>query len=186
MASLVIVVGTLVIANYQGSSLQQQLFEARQGVSQTGFNLQTVTDNLARSTFISNLPLFLFWAGLGVIVYLFATSMWGVLAQAEEFREELEYVHAPRHQLVQNTLLHLALRLAALLAWLGYLELFLRLLLPYCLAAAHVAATTQARLSGIGYAFLSFIVLLIALQAHVIFLRLMFLRERMFGSTSIS
>lgn len=182
VTGLVIVVGTLVIANYQGSSLQQQIFEARQGVGETGFNLQTITDNLARNTFISNLPLFLFWAGLGVIVYLFATSMWGALAQAEELREELEYVHAPRHQLVQNTLLHLAVRLAVLLLWLGYLQIFLKVLLPYCLAAAHVAATTQARLSGIGYGFLAFMVLLVALQAHVIFLRLVFLRRRLFGS----
>lgn len=179
---LVGVIGTLIVSNYQGSRLQQQLFEARgSGPLPLRSDFQTITDNLAHNQVVSNLPLFLFWAVLGIIVYLAATNLWNVLGSAEELREELNYVNAPKRHLVQNVVVHLAARLVVLAAWLAYVQLFLKVLLPYVLDAAHIAAVDLLSLSGIGYTLLAFAVAWVALQAHVVFLRLVFLRSRLWG-----
>jgi len=182
--SLAVVVATLIISNYQGSSLQQELFEAKAGHSTASvLGFQTITDNLADNKVVSNLPLFLFWAALGVIIYLFATSCWEIFDKAEELREELEYVNAPRRHMLRNTFVSLLLRLVFLVLWLGYLRLFLQVILPYVLAAVHVAAIDLVSVTGAGYILLSLIILFIALQINVIFLRMIWLRLRLFGET---
>ena len=181
IASLATLAVAIVVSNYEGSSLQQELFSARQGGPITSFNFQAVTDNLARNSVISNMPLFLFWAALGVIVYLFATSIWAAFSHAEELREEMEYVNAPRQNLVRTAALHAIVRLAALGLWIAYLQLFLKVLLPYVLAAAHVAAVGLS-LANFAYSFLALFVLFVGLQVHVIFLRLVLLRLRAFGN----
>ena len=182
--SFAVVVATVIISNFQGSSLQQEIFEAKAGhTSASVINFKAVTDNLAANGVISNAPLFLFWAALGVIVYLFATSLWGGLSKAEELREELEYVNAPRKQLLKEGVTSLLIRLLCLGLWLGYLEVFLKIILPYTLAAAHVAAVDLVSLTGIGYVVLAFVVLFVALQLHAVFMRLVWLRLRLFGGT---
>ena len=185
VTSLVAVLGTIIVTNYQGSSLQQQLFEAKtSGGSAAGLDYQNITNNLAQNHVIGNLPLFLFWAALGVIVYLLATSLWGGLSNAEELREELDYVNAPRHWIVRTVLVHLLVRLVVVLVWVAYLQLFLKVLLPYVLAVSHVAATNSLSLSGVGYAVLGLAVAFVALQAHSVLLRLFLLKVRVFGDAS--
>lgn len=185
-ASLAVVGGMVIVSNYQGSSLQQELFEAKAGQSTASvLGFRTITDNLASNSVVSNLPLFLFWAALGVIVYFFAVSLWEVFGKAEELREELDYVNAPKKHLVRTVILHLLVRLLCLGIWLAYLQLFLRVILPYVLAAAHVAAVNLVSASGIGYTLLALAMLFVALQAHVVFLRLVWLRLRVFGGTVV-
>lgn len=177
-----VVIATLIISNYQGSSLQQVLFEARTGHTITSaLGFQTITDNLASNPFVNNAPLFLFWAALGVIVYLFAITVWGVLSKAEALREELDYVNVSRRELLKQAVANLLIRLTCGALWLGYLELFLKIIFPYALAAAHVAAINILSLSSIGYALLGFIILAIAVQVHTVFLRLIWLRLRLLG-----
>jgi hypothetical protein len=183
LVSLVMVVGTAIITNYQGSSLQQQLFEVKSsGGVVSGFDYQNITANLSRNQVIGNLPLFLFWAALGVVVYLLATSLWAGLSNAEELREELDYVNAPKRWIVRTVLVHLLVRLVVVLVWVAYLQLSLRVLLPYVLAVAHIAATNLASINGIAYLLLGLAVAFVAVQAHTVFLRLLLLKVRVFGS----
>lgn len=180
--SLVAVVGTIVITNYEVSGLRQELFEAKSGgATVQGFDYQAITSHLSQNQLISNLPLFLFWAGLGMVVYLLATSLWGSLANAEELREEMDYVNAPKQWILRTILVHLAVRLVLVLVWVVYLRLSLKVFLPYVLAAAHVAATSLPSASGIGYGLLACMVGFAALHVHVVLLRLLLLKVRAFG-----
>lgn len=181
--SLAAVGGTIVITNYEVSGLRQEIFEVRNSGAVQGFDYQAITSHLAQNQLISNLPLFLFWAGLGVVVYLLATSLWGSLANAEELREEMEYVNAPRKWILRTLLVHLAVRLVVVLLWAAYLRVFLNVFLPYVLAAAHVAATSLS-VSSIGYALLALAVGFVALHAHVTLLRLLLLKVRAFGGSA--
>ena len=184
--SLIAVVGTIVVTNYEVSSLKQQIFEAKNsGGPVPGFDYQAITSHLAQNQLISNLPLFLFWAALGVVVYLLATSLWGWLAGAEELREEMDYVNAPKKWIVRTILVHLLVRLVVVLVWVAYLELFLKVLLPYVLAAAHVAATNLVSVSGLGYGLLAIIVGFVAVHVHVVLLRLLVLKVRVFGGIEV-
>lgn len=184
-ASAAVVIATVVISNYQGSGLQHELFAAKAGGSTaSALGFRTVTDNLAHNSAVSNLPLLLFWAVLGVIVYLFAVHLWGVFGRAEALREELGYVNAPKQYLLRTALSRLALRLLFLAVWLVYLQLFLKLFLPYALAAAHVAAAGWSA-SNTAYGVLAAAVLSAALHAHVVCARLVLLKLRVFGSQPI-
>lgn len=184
LTSLAVATWTIAISNFRGSNLRQELFEARHsGVAMSTFDFKTITNNLARNHFISNMPLFLFWAGIGVIVYFFAVSIAGAFSNAIEMERELAYVHAPRQRLVRTAALHTILRLVMLGVWIVYLQVFLRILLPYSLGAAHVAASS-ALLNGVAYSVLAVVVLFVALQIHVVMLRLIFLRTRIFGSSA--
>lgn len=183
LASLAVVVWTIVISHYRGSNLRQELFDARQsGVGISSFDFKNITDNLARNHIISNMPLFLFWAGIGVIVYFFAVSIAGAFGSAVEMERELEYVNAPRQRLIRVAALHTIIRLVMLGGWIVYLQVFLRILLPYSLGAAHVA-TTSPILSAVVYGALSVVILSASLHIHLIMLRLIFLRTRLFGSS---
>jgi hypothetical protein len=183
VVSLAAVAGTIIVTNYEVSGLRQEIFEAQNsGTGVQGFDYQAITNHLAQNQLISNLPLFLFWAALGVVVYLLATGLWSGLANAEELREELDYVNAPRQWILRTILIHLTVRLMVLVLWVIYLQIFLRILLPYVLAAAHVAATSLLSFSGIGYALLALVVGLLALHVHVVLLRLLLLKVRVFGA----
>jgi hypothetical protein len=183
LASLAVVVWTIVISRFRGSNLRQELFEVHaSGAGISSFDFKNVTDNLARNQVISNMPLFLFWAGIGVIVYFFAISIAGAFGKAVNLERELGYVNAPRQRLLRTAALHAILRLVMLGAWIVYLQVFLRILLPYSLGAAHVAATS-ALLSAVVYAAVSAVILLVSLHMHVVMLRLIFLRTRIFGSS---
>lgn len=178
--SLAVTIGIIVISSYQGSALQQQLFEARGGRSTASvLGLQTIADNLSQNRIIDNLPLFLFWAVLGVIVYLFVIGIWNAFSTAVELHEEMSYVHASRQQLIRQAAQHTIFRLIILGLWLLYLRLFLRLLLPYGLAAAHVA--THLNISAIVYAVVAVVDIAVALHIHVVLLRLLLTRLRIVG-----
>ncbi|HET9174446.1 MAG TPA: hypothetical protein VFN56_04155 [Candidatus Saccharimonadales bacterium] len=182
-ASGIVTIGTIVLSNYQGSTLQQQLFEARAGQSTASvLGIQTITDNLAQNRIVNNLPLFLFWAGLGVIVYLFVVAIWNSISTAAKLREEMNYVHASRHALMLQEAQHTIFRLIVLGVWLIYVRVFLRALLPYGLAAAHTAVHLSVR--TVGYGLLSFVVIALALHVHVILLRLVLLRLRAVGAVT--
>jgi len=183
VVSLAAVAGTIIVTNYEVSGLRQEIFEAQNsGTAVQGFDYQAITNHLAQNQLISNLPLFLFWAALGVVVYLLATGLWSGLANAEELREELDYVNAPRQWILRTILIHLTVRLMVLVLWVIYLQIFLRILLPYALAAAHVAATSLLSFSGIGYALLALVAGLLAIHVHVVLLRLLLLKVRVFGA----
>ncbi|HET7320635.1 MAG TPA: hypothetical protein VFI84_03590, partial [Candidatus Saccharimonadales bacterium] len=168
---------------FRGSALRQELFGVRGGgTGVSTFDFKNITDNLARNHVVSNMPLFLFWAGIGVIVYFFAISIAGAFGRAVEMERELGYVNAPRQRIMRNAAIHTIVRLVMLGAWVVYMELFLRILLPYSLGAAHVAATSVLA-SAIAYAVLSTSILLASLHIHVVMLRLIFLRTRIFGSS---
>lgn len=184
IASMAIVIGVIVISQYQSSELRQELFEAHQANTVTStFGFKTITDNLAQYDIINNAPLFLFWAGIGIVVYFFAVSIMGALSSAVEMEQELEYVNAPRERLIKAAALKTVIRLVLLGLWLAYLQLFLHILLPYVLGAAHVAATST-RATGMLYAMLAVGILFLSIQGHVMLIRLVVLRTRVFGSAA--
>jgi hypothetical protein len=178
---LAVTVASIVISRYQGSSLQLELFNYRATPAPNlTTSYQTVGTNLSANTFVSDLPLFLFWALAGLIVYLFASSLFGVLQNVAELKSELDYVHTDRRQLIDIALLHLAFRLGVLLFWLPYLLFFFHHVVPYSIAAAHVASASLISLNGLMYSLLAFLVIAGSLHIHAILLRLLFLKPRVF------
>lgn len=178
--SLGAVGATVFASDYQGSSLQQQLFSARGGQSTAAaLGFRPIAANLASNRLVADLPMFLFWAVVGVVVYFFVSGIWNSFGRAADMHEEMSYVHASKQQLIRVAAGHAALRLGVLAGWLLYLRLFMKLLMPYGLATAQLVR--QWRAVDIGYGLLAIAVLTVSLHLHVTWLRLALLRLRAIG-----
>lgn len=176
----------IVLSRYQGSELRQQIFEAQQ--SQTTMQPQAVSTTftnvgnyIAGNKILGNMPLLLTWACVGLLVYFLAISVAKVFGTAVEVHDELEYVHVSRQQLLREALVHLAVRIAAMIGWLLFIELSLKVLVPYALACANIAAQSLS-ITSVAYGLLAAAVLYFDVCLHAVFLRLIFLRPRLFGS----
>lgn len=197
LISLLTVAGVVAMTNFQGSSFQQDLFGLQLRVEQERlstagieeeFSLSedygAINDNFANSNMVRNIPVMAFWMSVGILVYFLVTGIAGALASAKDIGDELNYVHAKRNELLRVVFIKLAIRLATLVIWLLYIMAFFRILIPYALAAANIGGSTIMTFGGILYALLSFAILAFSLHLHVILVRLVVLRPRLFSKDS--
>jgi len=173
---------TIVLSHYQGSELQRQIFEvqAHTNPGAESDSYQTIASNIANNQFLGALPLLLTWAAVGLIVYFFATSIVRSFGQAAELRDELSYVHVSRQERLREAWQHLAIRIAAAVGWFIFIKVTLSVLVPYALSAAKVASQSLS-LQSVGYTLLGVGVLYAVVCIHVVFLRLIALKPRLFG-----
>ena len=173
--------GVIVLGQFQGSELRQQLFDFQTNSAPTTSSYQTVTENLADNQFLGALPLLLTWACVGFVVYVFASAIVKSLGKAIELHDQLEYVHASRQSLMRQALLQLCIRAAAAIGWFVWIKVTLLFALPYVLSAAY-AASQSFSLQNVGYAALAIVVAYATVCVHAIFLRLIALKPRLFGT----
>jgi hypothetical protein len=179
--ALLATAGTIILSQYQGSELRRQIFEVQNSgaVSTDAYN--NITSNIADNSFLNTLPLLIVWACVGLLVYYFAVAIIGALGQAVELHDELDYVHVSRQKLMREALLHLGARALAVIGWFIFIKLSLSILIPYALAAANIAAQSFS-FSNVGYALLAVVVIYVDIYVHAVFLRLIALRQRLFGN----
>jgi hypothetical protein len=177
-------VGTIaVLTNYQGSSFQQDVLRVRSGAEKEAVieDYNYINDDLERNIIIDRAPVMVFWMFVGTLVYFMVTGVSGAVAGARSLERELGYVHVRSKELLRHVYIKSAIRFCVLGVWLGFIMLFFRLLLPYCLAAAHVGAGNVTSVTGVFYIVLAIIVLTISFHIHVVMLRLVVLRPRLFS-----
>jgi hypothetical protein len=184
LSGLGVAVASIIISRFQGSSLQQQLFDysSARSVTDPSAAYQAVSHGLSSNAVVSDLPLLVFWGLVGLVVYLFATSIVGALQDAAELHNELEYVHAKPRQLLLSALLHLVFRVVILLLWLPYILVFFHRVVPYAIAMAHNGAADLISLHGLADSLLAFAVITVTVHIHVVLLRLVLLKPRVLSS----
>ena len=176
----IICVGTVLLADYQSSSIRLDYLNYQAARISAAY--QDINTSLSRNAFFANLPLFAFWAIVGLVVYLFVTNMYGAIGSTAKLKTEMGYVHANRAKLIREALIHLAIRTAVLIVWILYILFFLHRILPYCLAASLIGTShIQLLISG-SYVMLGIAVMAVALHIHVVLLRLLLLRPRIISS----
>lgn len=177
----VLVTGAVIVLNqYQGSDIRQQIFTVQSGNQATSSTVSTISDNIANNNFLNSLPLLLVWAAVGLGVYYFAAAIIRGLGEAAELHEELEYVHASRQSLILDALASLGLRVLTVIGWFVFIKLTLSYFVPYALAAANAAASSWS-LQNVGFALLSVAVIYALTYVHAVFLRLIAQKPRLFG-----
>lgn len=183
LAGLFIVGAIAVLTNYQGSSFQRELqhTQVRSENEAIGEDYEYISEDFEQNAVLDRAPVMVFWMFVGTLVYFLVTGIAGAIANVNEIGQELHYMHVRRKQLLKEVYIKSALRFCVLGIWLGFIILFFRVLLPYCLAAAHVGAGSIATVSGSAYILLALIVLVICLHIHVVMLRLVVLRPRIFS-----
>ncbi len=183
VAGVGLVITTIVVSSFRSSSLQKELFDYQTNnlTSDLSNNSQIVAHGLNSNTFVSNLPLLLFWGLVGTVIYMLVLSLARALKGAVQLHDEMEFVHANQTSLIRTALIEFLIRVVVLVFWVIYISFFFHRLIPYCLAAAHAASAVGFfTLNGLLYAILAFIVVVIAVHVHTIFLRLLLLKPRIF------
>jgi hypothetical protein len=174
VVGLGLTIATIVSFQYAGSSLKVE-FEKYQTISSNQAIMDSYrTDSTYR--LISSAPLLIFWALVGLVVYLLATSAVTAIQQANEMKHELDYINGNRTRLLGTVFLHFMVRCVVIAIWLPYILFFFHHIIPYCLTAAQAGGLLT--LDGTLDAFLSFVVMTAALHIHVILLRALLLRAR--------
>ena len=144
-------------------------------------NLDTLKQTLARNEIIGSLPLTLFWAAVGLVVYTSATHLYAIFANAEQLREQMEFVHASRREMLIDALEKVMLRIVAIIAWFGLIKLSIEALVPYVGSSLQIAAGSMQLVDKIGYSALAAMTLVFSIHLHVMLIRLITLRYRLFG-----
>lgn len=179
--AILVTAGTIVLSQYQGSELRRQIFEVQNSGAVSSDAYDNITTNIADNSFLNALPLLIVWACVGLVVYYFAAAIIRALGQAVELRDELNYVHVSREARMREALMHLGLRALIVLAWFIFIKVSLSVLLPYALAAANIASRSWS-FDSAGYALLAGVVIYADVYVHAVFLRLIALRPRLFGT----
>lgn len=181
--SLGVVIGAAALLYYNGSSWQQLISEQRHTSSEVTNNLTAFETKVNSNPFVSSLPLLIFWAGVGVIVYSFIIAIMEMFHNALELKQEMRYIHANRPLLLRQALLHLLLRGIFLSAWVFFVSATLHTILPYVIALTYAGSGNLGWLYNSTYLIGAILVSMICLHLHTVLLRLLALKPRLFGQS---
>ena len=180
LASIAIVVASLAALFYKGSSLKI-LVQLQRDAATTSTNYQAVDTTMANNAFLSNVPLLVFWAGVGIVAYACTSAIVQALRSAAELEQEMSYVHIQRRELIRTAFERLAIRLFSLTVWFIYLHFTIHTVIPYAVAVSYAGTLESSWALGVLYVLGAVSVLIVSMHAHTVLLRLVALRPRLFG-----
>jgi hypothetical protein len=121
-------------------------------------------------------------AVLGVVVYIALQIFDHAVAGTAETWLNLQTVNQnPRYTARHELRKRIVARTGALLAWLIYCLVFTKLVLPFCVLTTNHGVHHVQTMRGIAECLLGYVALSVGLHLHVVFLRLLMLRPRLFG-----
>lgn len=171
-----VVVGAIFLLYYHGSNLQLLVTQQQE----SRLSNQVISNSLPANNWISDIPLFVFWAGVGVIAYWFVAALIQALHTVVELRQELEYVHVSRHELIRHAFERLAIRTLALIIWFVYLNFSVHHIMPYAIAVGYAGTAATNWLQGAVLILAGILAAAICLHIHTIFVRFIALKPRLF------
>lgn len=171
-------------AYFKATTTYGPLQEGFQGLQMIGRTVlyppyHAVTHTLSVNSFASKLPLLLFWALVGAVVYLVAVRLSAGFSKTAAISQTMTYTNVGRSGLIRSLATSFVIRLVAIFAWFVFWTLFVKIIVPFVLIkAADAAAKTPP--SSISSVFAAFSVLALSLHMHTVFIRLIALRARLF------
>lgn len=181
VASLIIVLGSIGLLYYHSSNLHLLHVPNDSHQATVTDNYQTIDDRFSPDVILSDIPLFIFWGGVGIAAYALTMSLVTALHSAAEVHEELDYVNSNRQQLLRFAGERFAIRLSALVAWFIYLRYTQHVLMPYAVALGFAGTTIGGWFQGAGYVLGAIGISVFVLHIHVVLVRLIALKPRLFG-----
>lgn len=159
-----------------GSHSSAELIQTSQGTFSAFGNI------VFGNPLLNKILFFVFWMLIGLIVYVLLHGFLRGVSTAAEEVEESRYVNANKAHHFKQLEVRTAVRLAVITAWIIYSVLFIKILLPYSVLVVRLSIVSQAPGNSWLYALSGVITLLLSLHLHVIWLRLLTLRVRLFGT----
>ncbi len=177
LISLSLITYVILSTYFKGSGFRFQLL----GNSQAPATLNSVGQKLDSNSIISNLPLFLFWCLVGIVVYTFAVNIFDTIRHTAEVIDEFNnFVNIDRKQIIRAAIEKLIIRIFVILIWGAYILFFFHHLIPYVIVLSLASADRLLSLTGAGSFVLAAVVMFLALHVHTLLLRLLLLRTRVF------
>jgi hypothetical protein len=176
---LLYMVVSVFIFHYSGNYLSQEVFAFHNATAGVDISYQTITTNLSQNRIIGDAPLYIFWGGVGFIVYLFAVRIVSVFSNAVYFEEELTYINSKRRTLIKQAILHVIIRLITLVIWIVLLLLTIHRLLPYSVIKARDLAL-HLSMNTVDHAIYAALLLFLDVMVQAVLFRLLALRPRVF------
>src|SRR5690242_11413457 len=94
-----LVAAVFVTFQYNGSQLQ---LIKTQAASEHTIDYDALDEDLTARNLLGDIPLFIFWGGVGFLAYTLTIALAGGLGNAMTFRKQLNYVHADRKKLIRE------------------------------------------------------------------------------------
>jgi hypothetical protein len=186
LVGVTVIVSTILLTRV-GNTVQQSLLGLHNvyNASSVGRSVETVTNNFAQNSDLNNVLLFLMWGSVGLLVYSIVQGVAKELHDADRLLRELEEVPASRSSILHDLFLRAIIRLVSLACWWILLRFTIYELFPYTIAAAHISALNPANAGDWTQTLLAGLGCMLAMHGLTIFLRLTFLRARLFGGDII-
>lgn len=171
------------------SGLHQYLF-GEYGITtvlQRSSNALAAINGAFSSPLAYNIAVAIFAIFIGLVVYVFLEGVDHMAAKTTAAIQEIEYVNdaAAKEQMEHVAGIRLGLRIITLLAWVVYLIFFARVIVPFCILVARLDSGAVVTAHNMLYVLIGALSLLVSLHTHVIFMRLLVLRPRLFGGENV-
>lgn len=168
------------------SSLYEYLFGpyGLTTVLQNSTNALSAVNGAFSSPAAYNIAVALFALFIGLLVYVFLEGMDHVAAKTAGALQEVELIsdQAIKKEAEHQAEIRLGLRIATLVVWVLYLIFFARVIVPFCILMARLDTSHYLLTwSNVFSVLAGLAMLLLAMHVHVIFMRLLVLRPRLFG-----
>lgn len=125
---------------------------------------------------------------IGLLVYVFLEGMDHITAKTSGALHEVQFIsdQALRKKAEHQAEVRLGLRVTTLVVWICYLVFFGRIIVPSCILLTRPdSAPYLLAWHNIISFFAGFVILTVALHVHVICMRLLVLRPRLFGGENV-
>ena len=186
VVGLAVVVLVIISGHYSGSTLQQLFVNVRGANTNASVasTSATVSTHFSTNVIVSDIPLFIFWAGVGLVIYSLASNIFGALRSVVDLEEEMHYVNLNRRELLQQAVERLVIRVVILLLWLAFVNYSTHTILPYAISLARVSTGNHGFLVSASYPLGAVCLLAACLHLHTIFLRMLLLKPRVFWQSA--
>jgi hypothetical protein len=136
------------------------------------------------SSLASTWPLLAFWAFIGLIAFVITEEIVKSFTKSKHFLEELHYVNARPKDNLRFAIIKLSTRLAILITWLVFTNLFFKEIMPWSIKIANTYSQHLEELKAYEKLAESFIVTTLCLHLHTVFMRATIGKPRLFTSAN--
>lgn len=143
----------------------------------------TINNVVFGNPLLNKILFFVFWMLIGLIVYVLLHGFLKGVSTAAEEVEESRYVNAGKAHNIKQFEVRTAVRAIVAVAWLLYWVLFIKILLPFSVLIVRLGISANATDRSWLYVLSGAITLVLSLHLHVVWIRLLALRVRLFGGS---
>ena len=181
VGGLVVVIGVVFVFALSTNQFNLQLLRLDNTPSSSVITLPSQVESSNVNTSLSTTwPLLVFWGIIGLVAYFFVENIVNTYRQINEFGKELNYVNAKRDLIIKMAVENLLLRTVSALGWLVFLNVFLKIIIPFAITESHLWVTHIKSINGLLDGFKAFIIMVVSLHLNTVFLRLIFKKPRLF------